>query len=153
MKPQTSSELSFGSIYLIAATLMVLAVSMTLLNFHINHYYSDHSDNDIAEAYTRILLEVRDDARMASAILTQSNSTSFLNLNGDILSTYSFVNGELIKTAPTLSKPKTLLQDIKSLDFWINAQLPNLASLKIIPNSTENIPFFTSFALRGYTNE
>jgi hypothetical protein len=149
----SKGELSFGSIYLISATLIVLAVVLGLLNFHINRYYCPHSNNDISEAYTQVLLEVRDDARMASAIKSQNHNTSFLNSNGDILSSYSFAKGSLIKTAPTLSKPKTLITNVKELEFWPNHQLPNLVSLKIVPNSTEDIPFFTSFALRGYINE
>ncbi len=148
-----SGQFSFDSIYLIIAAFVVVAVGVTLLNFHINRYYSANSNNDISEVYTKILMEVRDDAKLASRIKLQGQTTSFLNQNDDIISSYSLEDGKLIKTNPTLSKPKTLITNLNTAEFWTNQQLPNLVSLRLTPNTEEDIPFFTSFALRGYTHE
>lgn len=108
---------------------------------------------DINSKYTDILLEMRADTLLTAKAIVGENNVTLLNAKKENIASYAITDGKLIRADHSKKSEKILIDKLKNGAFWTNANLPNLLTVRLIPADPAEIPFFTSFALRGYRHE
>jgi hypothetical protein len=108
---------------------------------------------DINAKYTDIVLEMRADTLITAKAVVSENKVTLVNANKENISTYAITDGKLIRTDHSKKSEKVMIDKLKTGAFWTNVKLPNLLTVRLLPADTAEIPFFTSFALRGYKHE
>ena len=108
---------------------------------------------DINSKYTDILLEMRADTLLTAKAIVGENNVTLLNAKKENIASYAITDGKLIRTDHSKKSEKILIDKLKNGAFWTNANLPNLLTVRLLPADPAEIPFFTSFALRGYKHE
>lgn len=148
----SSGELSFEGILAVAFFSLILATLIAVLQFYKIRNPSEGAAYDITRSYNLILTSLREDAQVAAVAETASNSVALFNSQSDLISRY-VCSGDSLLRFDSQGKELSLLKGVESVCFSTGENLSNLLTVKIMPANRMDIPFFTSFALRGINND
>ncbi len=150
--PGRSGELSFEGILGLAVLSLVIATAIAIIQFYNVRNPVNGTSFDITQSYNLILTSLREDAQIAAMAELASGSVSLLDSNSDLISRYALAEGNLLRFDKA-GNSLTLLKEVESASFSIDENLSNLLTVKIMPADRMDMPFFTSFALRGINND
>ncbi len=145
-------ELSFEGILGVAFISVILATALAVAQFYKARNPADPENHDITASYNIILTTLREDAQTAAVAEIASDSLTLYNSQSDLISRYAFIGGNLQRFDKS-EKGEILLKGVESVFFKTGEDLPNLLTVKIMPADRMDIPFFTSFALRGINHD
>ncbi len=149
---RTGGELSFEGILGLAVLSLILATVIAIIQFYNVRNPANGSTFDITQSYNLILTSLREDAQIAAMAELASGSVALLDCNSDLISRYSLTEGNLLRFDKQ-GNSTTLLKEVDSASFTTGENLSNLLTVKIMPADRMDMPFFTSFALRGINND
>ena len=102
--------------------------------------------------YNNFLTSFRQDTHQAVVAITASDSVVLLDKNADKICKYELKDNNLVRFDKN-DNMSTVFKSIESLRFSISEKQPNLLTVRVFPSDKKEIPFFTSFALRGLNND
>jgi hypothetical protein len=143
-------ELSFESILVIAFVIILLTSIMAVFQFYQARELDSTGKADIVKQYSKILYQIRQDCRYAYS-LNVTPDRFILSLKPDQNITYKFENQAFIRVNSS-NQSETILGDLEKAIFKENPKVKNLLTLYLFPKDQMQIPFITSFALRGDEN-
>lgn len=149
-KKKTDS--SFESILITSFVLVVILVITASGMFFYNRTDSNSEKQNITIVYNNILTKIRLDSHQATVVIVASDSAELLDKNADRISKYEVKDNKLVRLDKN-NQSLVLLKGIESASFTTRQDLPNLLTVRIFPADKKEIPFFTSFALRGLNND
>ena len=129
----------------------ILVISIVVSIHCYNNYIIKPSQKSIIAVYNNIIIQFRKDSYLASKVEIASGTLTFFDNSLNILSKYELDGNRIVRLDKT-NKKTTIFEDIESYSFNTNKDLPNLVTVRIYPADKKEIPFFTSFALRGCCN-
>ena len=129
---------------------IVLLISCGL--FYYNNFCSETNNKNIIASYNYMVTNFRQDSHQAVAAITASDSVILLDKNADQLCKYELKDNNLFRYDKN-NKETTIFEKIESLSFTVSDNQPNLLTIRIYPADKNELPFFTSFALRGLNND
>ncbi|MBR4571560.1 MAG: hypothetical protein IKO19_12955 [Candidatus Riflebacteria bacterium] len=132
--------------------LIILLPVFACGSFYYNNFYSEINQKNIISSYNYILTRFRQDSHQAVVAITASDSLTLLDKNADQLCKYELNNNNLLRYDKS-NKASVIFENIESLSFIVSEDQPNLLTVRIYPADKKELPFFTSFALRGLNND
>ena len=131
--------------------ILLVTVSASIICY--NNYTSDKpNQKNIISVYNNIVNNIRLDARRAVSVITTKESFSFFDKDSKEICKYELKDGNLVRYGND-NNISMLLEKVESLSFTTQENLPNLLTVRIFPEDKNEIPFFTSFALRGFDSK
>ena len=140
-------ELSFEAIFALALFAIVLTTSMAVYRFHNSQNSPTPDSENIIGIYDMILTSIRTDTKIADELTTTKNGFDLFQ-NNQLISSYNFMNGSLYRTEED-GKGTILISNLEKASFKQHPELNRLLMVTLLPSDSSQIPFFTSFALRG----
>ena len=98
--------------------------------------------------YNNIITHFKNDTYLAYSAATASNSLTLFDKTSKSLCKYELKDKNFLRIDN--NKTVTLLENVESVSFSFGKDLPNLITVRVYPSDKYEIPFFTSFALRGF---
>jgi hypothetical protein len=147
-----SGELSFEGILWLAFFCLIAATVIAIIQFYNVRNPASGKGFDITQSYNLILTNMREDSQIAAVAEPASDSVTLLDCNSDLVSRYALTGGQL-QRFDNQGTSLVLLEKVESASFTTDENLKNLLTVKILPSDPMDIPFFTSFALRGINND
>lgn len=141
-------ELSFEGILGIAFLTLLAATMIAVLQFHFARQLETGLEDDITFSYNRLLKNMRHDTSIASVFECASESVKLFDSQGRLIAFYRTMNGGLFRFDIS-DKGELMINHVESASFRPHTELQNLLITTILPADKMQIPFFTSFALRG----
>ena len=132
--------------------LIILILVFSCGAFYYNNFYSETNQKNIISSYNYILTRFRLDSHQAVVAITASDSLTLLDKNADQLCKYELKNNNLLRYDKS-NNASVIFEKIESLSFTVTENQPNLLTVRIYPADKKELPFFTSFALRGLNND
>ncbi len=145
-------ELSFEGILGIAFLTMLAATAIAVLQFHNARQPGSQLEADITTGYNQVLASMREDARIAVKGDCAADGVSLFDAQNSLIAVYRLVKDSFYRFDKT-GNGKLLINRIEKASFRLHPHLNNLLLITLLPADTMQIPFFTSFALRGVANE
>lgn len=151
-KSKKNANISFELILIMALAVVIAAI------LFVSHKYCDNKNSTvfvkqtIADKYNNILSTIRSDTKKAESVSIDGNAFSLLEKDLKVFARYEFKNNTFSRI-DSVGNVFALLDDVKLASFSTESDLPNLLTIRILPNDEKAIPFFTSFALRGFDND
>lgn len=142
-----SGELSFEAILGMAFLAVFLTTIMAVYQFYQAQNPERIDSGDVVTSYNLILETIRNDARYADSMRMLSDGVELLEKE-QLLAAYRFAAGNLYRTDKE-GRGSILMNRLEKATFKIHPQLHNLLMVTLLPSDKMQIPFFTSFALRG----
>ncbi len=143
-------ELSFESILVIAFVIILLTSIMAVFQFYQAKELDSSGKADIVKQYSKVLYLIRQDCRYAFGLETASDSFS-LKIKPEKSITYKFVNKSFVRI-DTNNRSEVILSNLEKASFKADPKIKNLLTTYLFPEDQMQIPFITSFALRGEEN-
>ena len=137
----------------ISFILIILVIVVSTGFFYYNHFTLESNQKNMISSYNYIVTTFRQDAHQAVAAVTASNSLILFDKNADQLCKYELNNNNNLVRFDKNNKPATIFEGIESLCFTIPENQQNLLTVRFFPADKKEMPFFTSFALRGLNND
>ena len=150
VKKKTDS--SFENLLILTFALVIILVLVATGLFFYNRTDSVSEKQNITSIYNNILTKMRLDSHQATVVIINPDSAELLDKNADRISKYEIDNNNLFRLDKN-NKSEILLEGVESASFTTHKKLPNLLTVRIFPANKKEIPFFTSFALRGLNND
>ena len=149
---RSAGELSFEGILGLAFVSLIIATLIAVAQFYSLRNHGSGDSADITQSYNLILTTLREDSQIAATAETASDSVALYNCQNDLISRYLFADRNLVRVDNQGNSHK-LLDNIESVRFSTDENLNNLLTVNIMPANRMDIPFFTSFALRGINHD
>lgn len=146
------NDTSFENILIATFTLVIFLVIAACGLFFYNRTGSVSEKQSITYVYNNILTNIRLDSHQATVVIVASDSAELLDKNADRISKYEIKDNNLVRLDKN-NQSLVLLEGVESASFTTKKTLPNLLTVRIFPADKKEIPFFTSFALRGLNND
>lgn len=149
---ERKNTFSFEKLFLF---LIIIGMLVSVIKCSITCYNNYASEPDLKNtmfAYNNIISKLRYDCRYAYYAKTATNSLILYDKNTNLLCQYELKDGNLSRLDKN-NNTSIIFKNIESLSFYTGKDLPNLLTVRIYPADRQEIPFFTSFALRGSENE
>lgn len=143
-KGKVNQELATLLILIIIILVIIIVCSLTSYNKIIN----ESNPQNVKLVYNNILSQIRYDTRYALSAVIATDSLILLDKNSQQICKYELKDSNLLRTDKN-NKISTLFKNAESVSFTSNKDLSNLLTIRIYPSNKSEIPFFTSFALRG----
>ena len=102
--------------------------------------------NNVVASWSMIQLKMTGGANGGFPVADQGGE------NADRISKYEIKDNNLVRLDKN-NQSLVLLEGVESASFTTKKTLPNLLTVRIFPADKKEIPFFTSFALRGLNND
>ena len=133
---------------------MILLTLIGIRSYYVGKISASSDDKNIINKYTNILISIREDALQAAKANIKENNLYLVDRTEKLIAHYKLENGNFTKDIGRNDvEPILMLTEVNEVKFWLNAEYPNLLSMKLTTKNPDNIPFVTSFALRCYKNE
>ncbi len=146
-------ELSFDAILAIAIITLLFATVIAVLQFQNSQNPPPESGKDIIASYDLLLKSLRHDAKFAARFKPSDDGKSVIlfSSNNEKISQYTLIDTNLFRVEA--GKEQLLCSKIGLANFKLHPELENLLITTLLPEDKMQIPFFTSFALRGTPDE
>ena len=136
----------------ILSSLLILIILIAIISSSIicyNKYRLDEPNKkNIVSIYNNIINNIKSDAKQAITADTQNDSFSLFDNKSNLICKYELKDKNFVRYDKD-KKISVLLEKVESLSFTTQKDVPNLLTVRIFPEDKNEIPFFTSFALRG----
>lgn len=140
-------ELSFESIIGLAFLAVFLTTIMAVYQFKASQNPEQVEVKDVIVSYNLILETIRNDVKFADAMTMTPDGVDLLEKDKLMIS-YRFINGSFYRTDIN-GKGSILISKLEKATFRSHPTLKKLLMITLLPHDKMQIPFFTSFALRG----
>jgi hypothetical protein len=140
-------ELSFEAILGLAFLAIFITTLMAVYQFYLSQNPQQIDSKDVVVSYNLTLENFRTDAKFADSMKLLPDGVEFYSAQ-KLISTYRFMNGNLYRTDAE-GKGSILMNRLEKASFRIHPDLEKLLTVTLLPVDKMQIPFFTSFALRG----
>lgn len=140
-------ELSFEAILGMAFLALFIATLLAVYQFYQAQNPKRIDSANVVTSYNLILENFRTDAKFADSLKMLDDGVELIEKQ-QLLATYRFMNGNLYRTDGQ-GKGSILMNKLEKATFRTSPELPNLLTVILLPSDKMQIPFFTSFALRG----
>ncbi|MBU1108777.1 MAG: hypothetical protein KKB51_19025 [Candidatus Riflebacteria bacterium] len=147
MKRRTG-ELSFESIIALAFLVVIAATAMAILQFHLSRQIEQRVDQDITLGYNLVLLHMRQDARIGQRYEIIPDGVKVIGADEKPIATYQLIDKSMYRSDEN-EKSQLLVSNLEKASFRLHQELNNLLLVTLLPVDRMQLPFFTSFALRG----
>ncbi len=141
-------ETKLSSLLIIIVFIAVLSVTFVCYK---NIKSEEPNQKNIISIYNNIVNAIRLDARRAVKAITEKDAFTLFDKNSVTICRYELKDGNLVRYDKD-NKLSIMMEKIESLSFTTQENLPNLLTVRIFSADKNEIPFFTSFALRGFDN-
>ncbi len=141
-------ELSFDGIIILAFISVLVATGLAVLQFHYSQQLEQRVDQDVTIGYNLILLHLRQDTRMGSRYEIITDGVSIIGANNKPVAAYRLIDKSLYRFDEG-EKKQLLISHLEKASFRLHHELKNLLLVTLLPLDRMQLPFFTSFALRG----
>jgi hypothetical protein len=148
MKQHRRGELSFDHIIAIAFLAVILATGLAVLQFHLSRQIEKRIDQDVTIGYNLVLQYLRQDTQVGSSFEMLNDGVAIKRADNTQVSAYRTIEGSLYRFDKNEQK-KLLIGSLDKASFRQHPELNNLLLVTLLPTDRMQIPFFTSFALRG----
>ena len=145
-------EIDFEWLLSVSFVLIILVAVISSIFFGYNNFYSEINQKNIIASYNNVVTKLRQDSHQAVVAITASASLIMLDKNADQICKYELNDKNLIRYDKD-NKTSIIFENIESLSFNTSENQPNLLTVRIYPADKKEMPFFTSFALRGLNND
>ena len=142
--------LSIETILWVAFAILILMTLYSVQTFYSNKSLSETAKQDIVISYTNLLIELKRDSLTAAYAEISANTLKLFGNQTNLICSYSLKDSILYRISSSTS---SLLYNVASATFSTNEDIPNLLTVCIFPKNESDIPFITSFALRGINND
>jgi hypothetical protein len=143
-----SGELSFDSIITLAFITVIVATGLAMLQFHLSRQVEQRIDQDITFGYNLVLQHMRHDTRIGSRYEIASDGVAIINENDQPVAIYRLIDKSLYRFDAS-EKGQLIINHLEKASFRLHNELNNLLLVTLLPIDRMQLPFFTSFALRG----
>lgn len=147
MNRRKKGELSFEAILGMAFLAIFITTLMAVYQFYLTQNPSRIDSTDVVTSYNLILENFRTDAKFADAMKMLPDGVELYEKQ-KLLASYRFMNGNLYRTDGE-GKGSILMNKLEKATFRVHPELNKLLTVTLLPGDKMQIPFFTSFALRG----
>lgn len=141
-------ELSFEGILGTAFLTLLAATLIAVLQFNNARQPGNGIEDDVTTSYNRLLKAMRSDSAYSDSVECASSSVKLFSSKSILISTYQIMNKGLYRFDKT-GKGELMINHVERASFRTHPQLKNLLIITVLPSDRMQIPFFTSFALRG----
>ena len=145
-KETTKIENETFYLFLLIIVLLVAVISCSISCY--NTFISEPDPKNTILAYNNIINKFRYDTRFAVSAVIATDSLSLLDNNSNQICKYELKDNNILRTDKN-NNISTIFKKVESISFTLSKNLPNLVTVRIYPADKQEIPFFTSFALRG----
>lgn len=145
-------ELSFEGILAIAFLTMIVATVIAILQFHNAQNPGSQVEADITSGYNQVLINMRQDVRFAARADCAADGVSLFDTQNSLIAVYRFMKDSCYRFDSS-GKGQLLIDRLEKTSFRLHTSMNNLLMVTLLPEDKMQIPFFTSFALRGFKNE
>lgn len=143
-----SGELSFDNIITLAFITVIVATGLAVLQFHLSRQVEQRIDQDITFGYNLVLQHMRQDTRIGSRYEIASDSVAIIGENDKPVAVYRLIDKSLYRFDES-EKGQLIISHLEKASFRLHQELNNLLLVTLLPIDRMQLPFFTSFALRG----
>lgn len=138
-------ELSFEAILGMAFLAVFISTMLAVYQFYLAQNPERTDSTDVVTSYTRIFDNFSTDAKFAGSMKLLADGVELYEKE-KLLATYRFISGNLYRTNNE-GKGTILMNRLEKVIF--KSLQTNLLTVTILPEDKMQLPFFTSFALRG----
>lgn len=139
-----------SELILLLALIIILFVAITSYSMSsYKKFMVEPSKKNTKVIYNNIITHFKNDTYLAGSAVTASDSLTLFDKTSKNLCKYELKDKNFLRTDNN-NKTVTLLENVESVSFSFGKDLPNLIIIRIYPSDKYEIPFFTSFALRGF---
>ena len=129
--------------------IIVILVIIIICSFATYNKIIDESNpQNVKLVYNNIFSKMKYDTRYAVSAIVATDSLILLDKNLQQICKYELKDNNIVRTDKN-NKISTLFEKVESVSFTSGKDLSNLITIRIYPSNKYEIPFFTSFALRG----
>ena len=143
-----SGELSFDSIITLAFITVIVATGLAMLQFHLSRQVEQRIDQDITFGYNLVLQHMRQDTRVGSRFDITPDGVAIIGENDKPVAIYRLIDKSLYRFDES-EKGQLIISHLEKASFRLHPELSNLLLVTLLPIDRMQLPFFTSFALRG----
>ena len=147
-----NNKVEFDGLLVFAFVIIGLVIVISCGFFCYNNFLVESNQKNVIASYNNIVTSFRQDTHQAVVAITASDSVVLLDKNADKICKYELKDNNLVRFDKN-DNMSTVFKSIESLCFSTNEKQPNLLTVRVFPADKKEIPFFTSFALRGLNND
>ncbi len=140
-------ELSFEAILGLAFLAVFIATLISVYQFYLTQNPERIDTSDVVTSYSLVLENLKNDVKFADSMKIITDGAELYE-NQKLLSAYRHINGNLYRTNAE-GKGCILMNRLEKATFKAHPALGKLLMVTLLPEDKMQIPFFTSFALRG----
>jgi len=141
-------ELSFDAIMTLAFITVMLATGLAVLQFHLSLKIESRVDQDVTIGYNLFLQHMREDTRFGRQFEILQNGVAVIGSNNQPVAFYRLINQNLYRFDDG-EKGELIVSHLEKASFRLHKEFNNLLLTTLLPIDRMQIPFFSSFALRG----
>ncbi|GAB4273920.1 MAG: hypothetical protein Kow0029_13910 [Candidatus Rifleibacteriota bacterium] len=143
-------ELSFEGILGLAFLAVLLTTIMAVYQFHVAQSPRQVETTNVVSSYNLVLESLGEDTKYADSMQMTPEGVDLIEKNR-IFAKYRFMNGNLYRIDAS-DRGSILIGKLDKAIFRTHPELKKLLMVTLLPQDKMQIPFFTSFALRGSEN-
>ncbi|PKL50457.1 MAG: hypothetical protein CVV42_02885 [Candidatus Riflebacteria bacterium HGW-Riflebacteria-2] len=141
-------ELSLDGIIILAFITVIVATGLAMLQFHLSRQIEQRVDQDITLGYNLVLINLRQDTRLGNRFEITENGFAIIGDNNKPIAVYRLLEKSLYRFDES-EKGQLIINNLEKASFKLHPELKNLLLVTLLPVDHMQLPFFTSFALRG----
>lgn len=141
-------ELSFENIITLAFLVVIVATGLAVLQFHLSRQIEQRVDQDITLGYNLVLQHIREDARIGFRYEIIPDGVAIVGASDKPVAQYRLIDKSLYRFDES-EKGQLIVSNLEKANFRLHQELNNLLLVTLLPVDHMQLPFFTSFALRG----
>ncbi|NLF95711.1 MAG: hypothetical protein GX569_03170 [Candidatus Riflebacteria bacterium] len=141
-------ELSFDGIITLAFITVMVATGLAILQFHLSRQIEQRIDHDVTLGYNLVLQNMRQDTRIGRRFEIIENGVAIIGANEKPTAVYRLIDKALYRFDNS-DKGQLIINKLEKVSFRLHPELKNLLLVTLLPEDSMQLPFFTSFALRG----
>jgi len=141
-------ELSLDGIITLAFISVIIATGLAVLQFHLSRQIEQRVDHDITVGYNLVLQNMRQDTRIGSRFEIVENGVAVIGSNDKPVAVYRLLDKSLYRFDDG-EKGQLVISNLEKASFRLHPELKNLLLVTLLPIDRMQLPFFTSFAIRG----
>ncbi len=141
-------ELSLDGIITLAFISVIVATGLAMLQFHLSRQIEQRVDQDITIGYNLVLQNMRQDTRIGCRFEIVDNGVAVIGSSNKPVAVYRMLEKSLYRFDES-EKGQMIISNLEKATFRLHPELSNLLMVTLLPVDRMQLPFFTSFALRG----
>ena len=146
------AEVSFEAILAVAFIALMISTLFAVYQFYSGRSFAANGDQEMAVEYHDFLNQMRAHMRFATEFEVGDGFVILKTGSENVLATYRLLDSKIV-CFDADDKGQTVVNGIQSADFRPHPRISGLLMVSMFPEDQMYIPFFTSFALRGISDD